>query len=80
MQKLAEWPQEVSVGAQLMQVHHLAHYAMDLASLFHTFYHAHRVLIEDSDLRAARLGLLRATRQVLGNVLGILGVSAPERM
>ena len=80
MRKLAELPQEVSVAAQLMQPHRLAHYAHDLASLFHTFYHEHRVLVEEKALRDARLGLLKATRQVLANVLAILGVQAPERM
>ncbi|MCL1791875.1 MAG: arginine--tRNA ligase [Peptococcaceae bacterium] len=80
LRKLAELPQDVSVAAQLMQPHRLAHYAHDLASLFHTFYHEFRVLVDDKELREARLGLLRATRQALANVLEVLGVQAPERM
>jgi arginyl-tRNA synthetase len=80
IQKLAELPQEVMVATNTLQPHRLAHYAMDLASLFHSFIEAQRVLVEDEGLRGARLGLLRGTRQVLVSVLKILGVSAPVRM
>ncbi|MCL1918807.1 MAG: arginine--tRNA ligase [Peptococcaceae bacterium] len=80
IQKLAELPLEVSVAARLMEPHHLAYYALDLASLYHTFDEEHRVLVQEEGLRRARLGLVQATRQVLVNVLRVLGVSAPERM
>ena len=83
IQKLAELPQEVSVAARLMEPHRLAHYVLEVASLYHTFNDEHncKVLLEDDDvLRVTRLGLVRAARQILVNVLGILGVRAPERM
>jgi len=51
-----------------------------LAGDFHTFYNADRVLVDDANLKKARLALLAATRQVLENGLKILGVSAPEKM
>lgn len=80
LKKIAELPNEIEVAARLTEPHRLARYVMDLAALFHSFYNSQRVLVEDADLREARLGLVRATKQVLANVLGILGVTAPERM
>jgi len=80
IKKIAELPNEIEVAARLMEPHRLARYVLDLASLFHSFYNSHRVLVDDEGLREARLGLVRATKQVLANVLGILGVTAPERM
>ena len=81
LQKLAELPEEVRAAAQLMEPHRLAYYVLDVAALFHSFYHKHRVLVNgDETLRAGRLSLIQATRCVLANVLTLLGVSAPERM
>lgn len=80
LKKIAELPNEIEVAARLTEPHRLARYVMDLAALFHSFYNSQRVLIEDADLREARLGLVCSTKQVLANVLGILGVTAPERM
>lgn len=80
LKKIAELPNEIEVAARLTEPHRLARYVMDLAALFHSFYNSQRVLVEDSELREARLGLVRSTKQVLANVLGILGVTAPERM
>ena len=51
-----------------------------LASAFHSYYGAERVLSDNPALTIARLALLRATRQVLSNALTVLGVSAPEQM
>lgn len=60
--------------------HQLAHYLRELANDFHTYYNAHQFLVEDGALRNARLNLIQATRQVLANGLGLLGVSAPDSM
>ncbi len=60
--------------------HLLAHYLRELANAFHTYYNAHQFLVEDADLRDARLNLIQATRQVIANGLGLLGVSAPDSM
>ena len=51
-----------------------------LATRFHQFYTVHRVLVDDADLRARRLALCAATKNVLRVCLGLLGVDAPEKM
>ena len=51
-----------------------------LAAAFHAFYNAQPILVPDEELRNARLGLSKATQQVLANGLALLGVSAPETM
>ena len=52
----------------------------DLANEFHTYYNAHQFLVDNADLRDARLNLVAATGQVIANGLGLLGVSAPDSM
>lgn len=80
LKKIADLPGEIAVAASIAEPHRLARYVLDLAALFHTFYNSQRVIIQDHDLRTARLGLIRSTKQVLANVLSIIGVTAPERM
>ncbi|UWG97205.1 arginine--tRNA ligase [Dehalobacter sp. DCM] len=80
LKKIADLPGEIALAAKMFEPHRLARYVLDLAALFHTFYNSQRVLVDEEALRTARLGLIHSTRQVLANVLGILGVSAPERM
>ena len=80
LKKMADLPSEVAVAARLMEPHRLARYVLDLAGLFHTFYNSQRVLVDDEGLRRARLSLVTAVKQIISNVLGILGVSAPEKM
>jgi arginyl-tRNA synthetase len=58
----------------------LVHYLRDLANDFHTYYNAHQFLVDDADVRNARLTLVLGLRQVVRNGLGLLGVSAPEAM
>ena len=58
----------------------LANYLRELAAAFHAFYNSQPILTADEELRAARLGLCKATQQVLANGLALLGVSAPESM
>lgn len=81
---LAEFPRIVATAAELREPHRVARYLEDLAGLFHKFYDTCRVLPmgdeEPTDLHRARLWLIEATRVVLANGLGLLGVSAPERM
>ncbi len=78
---LADYPGEVSATAADRAPHRLTHFARELAATFHQFYGACRVLDEaDPELSAARLALVRGTQIVLRNLLGLLGVSAPERM
>ena len=56
------------------------HYLRELANDFHTYYNAHQFLVDDAELRDARLKLMQGLRQVVRNGLGLLGVSAPEAM
>jgi arginyl-tRNA synthetase len=80
-QKLAEFPQLVARAASEFAPHLLTYYLHDdVAARLHTYYNAERFLVEDENLKLARLALVAATRQVLANGLAILGVSAPERM
>ncbi len=80
MQRLAEFPSMVGMAANDLSPHHVAFWLKDCAADFHAYYNAERVLVDDADLKLARLALLAATRQVLSNGLALLGVSAPQRM
>jgi arginyl-tRNA synthetase len=77
---LSKYPEVVEASALHEEPHQLTHYLRELANDFHTYYNAHKFLIEDIALRDARLKLILATRQVLRNGLNLLGVSAPEKM
>lgn len=81
---LGEFPAVVKAAAELREPHRVARYAEELAGTFHRFYDSCQILPkqgeEPAPLHTARLALARATRQVLANALGLVGVSAPERM
>ncbi|CAJ4958695.1 arginine--tRNA ligase [Burkholderia pseudomallei] len=80
MQKLAEYPDVLAHAAGELAPHAVAFYLRELASEFHSFYNAERVLVDEQAPRTARAALLAATRQVLENGLAMLGVSAPSKM
>lgn len=80
MRALAEVPGVIARAAELRAPHRLTHTAQDLAARFHRFYTDCRVVSEDEALSQARLWLCRATQRVLADLLGLLGVAAPERM
>ncbi|MFM7718615.1 MAG: arginine--tRNA ligase, partial [Actinomycetota bacterium] len=80
LRTLVELPDQVRVAADLRAPHRLVHYAQALAAAFHRFYADCRVVGEEPALAAARLWLARASRTAIGNVLGLIGVSAPEAM
>lgn len=78
---LARFPEVIASAAQDLAPHRMAFYLKDeLADAFHSYYNAHKFLVDDAELQAARLTLCEATRSVLANGLSLLGVSAPERM
>ena len=81
---LGEFPRVVASAAELRAPHRVAHYLESLAGTYHRFYDACRVLPMGDEpatpLTHARLWLGEATRIVLANGLGLLGVTAPERM
>jgi arginyl-tRNA synthetase len=80
LRRLAEYPEMLTTAATELSPHAVAFYLRDLAGDFHTFYNADRVLVDDANLKLARLALLSATRQVIENGLVLLGVSAPRKM
>ncbi|MDJ0653023.1 MAG: arginine--tRNA ligase [Xanthomonadales bacterium] len=80
MRSLAQYPEVISAAARKRAPHLMAHYLRDLAQDFHSYYNAHQVLVDDEDLRNARLNLSQAVGQVLANGLKLLGVSAPDSM
>jgi len=80
MNRLARFPEVVGHAATSREPQQVAQYLLDLAAEFHSCYNAVKVMVEDDELRNARLALGLATRQVLRNGLDLLGVSAPEEM
>ncbi|WP_250656633.1 arginine--tRNA ligase [Alkalimarinus coralli] len=78
--KLTKYPEMLANAAINLEPHVLTHYLKELAADFHTYYNAHKVLVEDNNLRDARITLGMAVRQVIANGLSLLGVSAPEEM
>ncbi len=80
MLKLAQYPQMLSDAAQDFAPHDVTFYLRELASLYHSYYDAERILVDDETIRKARLALVAATAQVLHNGLQVLGVSAPTKM
>lgn len=80
LRKVGELPQEISEAAAQYAPHRLIRYVYELASQFHSYYRAERVITEDAEQSQARLALLGAVRIAIANVLRLVGVSAPERM
>ncbi|WP_051236245.1 arginine--tRNA ligase [Paenibacillus pinihumi] len=80
IRKLGELPQEISEAATQYAPHRIVRYVYELASQLHSYYRAERVITEDSGQTLARLALLAAVRTTIGNVLRLIGVTAPERM
>ena len=80
LKNLSRYPEVVEAAAGNEEPHQLTHYLRDLANDFHTYYNAHQFLVDDAQLRDARIKLILAAREVLRNGLNLLGVSAPEQM
>ena len=80
LRSLSRYPEVVELAANNRAPQTLVHYLRDLANDFHTYYNAHAFIVDETDLRDARLYLVSAARNVVANGLGILGVSAPEKM
>ena len=77
---LTRYPELIEQAATNRAPHAVVHYLRDLANAFHTYYNAEKVLVEDSQLRNARLALVVGVQQVIRNGLTLLGASAPESM
>jgi len=77
---LLRYPETVTTAARQRELHQIAYYLREVANHFHVYYGRCRFIEERPPLRAARLALIDATRIVISNGLGLLGVSAPEKM
>ena len=80
MTSLSRYPEVIELSANNRAPQHLVHYLRDLANDFHSWYNAQFFIVDNANLRDARLTLCTATRTVIANGLTILGVSAPESM
>jgi len=77
---LARFPEVVKKAARELEPHQIAQYLRDLAAAMHSWYNANQFLVEDKQVRTARLMLAAATRRVLAKGLDLLGVTAPDSM
>ena len=77
---LTEFPEVMATALENMEPQGIANYLHHMSAEFHKFYASCRVITDDHDLSTARLNLITSVKIVLGNGLGVLGVSAPERM
>jgi arginyl-tRNA synthetase len=80
MLALAKYPEMLTSAANDFAPHDVTFYLRDLASLYHSYYDAERILVDDEAVKKARLALIAATAQVIQNGLKVLGVSAPQKM
>ena len=82
IRRIAEFPDLVAEAAAALEPHRVTFYLLDLAAAFHAYYNRreNRVVSEDRELSRARLALVQSVGQVLRSGLGLLGVTAPERM
>jgi arginyl-tRNA synthetase len=80
MRTISRFPETIDAAARLRAPHLLAHYLQALATDLHAYYNSHQFLVDEENLRNARLNLVLATKMVLSKGLGLLGVSAPEEM
>ena len=78
--KLSEFPEVIEAAARDLAPHMVAFYLKDLSAEFHSYYNAERMLVDDAELKSARIALAAAVQQVIGNGLAILGVSCPQSM
>jgi arginyl-tRNA synthetase len=80
LREIARYPEVIESCALARAPHALVHYLRELANSFHTYYNAEQFIVEDAQLRNARLALVIAVQQVVRNGLALLGVAAPASM
>jgi arginyl-tRNA synthetase len=80
LRRIADFPDELALAARELAPHLMTFYLKELAAEFHSYYNAEQFLVDEAKLREARLALVVAVGQVIRNGLGVLGVSAPEKM
>lgn len=77
---IASFNKNILTAMRKNEPHIITRFVLDLAQAFNKFYHDNAILVDDAELRKARLALVAATRQALENGLKLLGMHAPERM
>jgi arginyl-tRNA synthetase len=80
MLQLARYPEVLTAAAADFAPHDMTFYLRELAAAYHSYYDSERILVDDENLKRARLALVAATAQVLHNGLAVLGVGAPRKM
>ncbi|MGA1790772.1 MAG: arginine--tRNA ligase [bacterium] len=80
IKKLDTYPSVINNASQALEPHRLTFFLIELSTLFHKYYNAHRVITKKHQTTMARIKLTRAIKIVLKNCLALLGVSAPEKM
>ena len=80
MVELSRYPEVVAAAGENLEPHLIATYLRELSAAFHAYYNTHQFIVDDANVRDARLTLASGVRQVLANGLDLLGVSAPESM
>ena len=77
---IGDFNKNILVALRKSEPHIITRFVLDLAQAFNKFYHDNPILVDDAELRKARLALVEATRQTIKNGLALLGMHAPERM
>lgn len=80
IKKMAAYPEEIRKAAADRAPHRIAHFAYEMAGLFHAFYNNCHIIQSDKELEEARLALVTAVQITIANCLAVLGISAPETM
>ena len=80
IKKMAAYPEEIRKAAADRAPHRIAHFAYEMAGLFHAFYNNCHIIQTDKELEEARLALVTAVQITIANCLAVLGISAPETM
>ena len=80
LKRLCDLPDEIKMSAESLEPARITRYIMELATDFHSFYNSCRVKGEDEELMAARLKLIDSVHIVMKGVLGMLKITAPEKM
>ena len=80
IKNLMKFPEIVSLASRDFRPHYITNYAFELAAKFNNFYESLPVLKADKNVKAARLALVNAVKQILKNSLMLLGIEAPEKM
>ncbi len=80
VKKILAYPEVIQKSAEALEVHRVSFYLQELVGQFHSYYNKHRIVTDDKELTLARLFLVDCLRTLIRSGLGLLGVSAPEKM